>query len=223
MAYILAIETTTKNCSVALFDDAKQLALKELVSEGYSHAEQLTIFIDEVLSEVKISINNLNAIALSMGPGSYTGLRIGTSTAKGLCYSLGIPLIAISTLKAMALGISKKYDFPLYCPMIGARRMEVFAGMYDSENNEIREVNADVVDVNTYAEYLKNEVLFFGDGALKCADIISNDNANFIECYPSAKDIRILAFQKYSNNDFEDVAYFEPLYLKDFVVGKKKS
>jgi len=222
MAYILAIETTTKNCSVALFDDAKQLALKELVSEGYSHAEQLTIFIEEVLSEVKISINNLNAIALSMGPGSYTGLRIGTSTAKGLCYSLGIPLIAISTLKAMALGISKNYHFPLYCPMIDARRMEVFAGMYDSENNEIREVNADVVDVNTYAEYLKNEVLFFGDGALKCADIISNENANFIECYPSAKDIRTLAFQKYSNNDFEDVAYFEPFYLKDFVAGKKK-
>ncbi len=223
MAYILAIETTTKNCSVALFDDAKQLALKQLVSEGYSHAEQLTIFIEEVLSEVKISINNLNAIALSMGPGSYTGLRIGTSTAKGLCYSLDIPLIAISTLKAMALGISKNYDFPLYCPMIDARRMEVFSGMYDSENNEIREVDADVVDVNTYAEYLKNEVLFFGDGALKCADIISNENANFIECYPSAKDIRTLAFQKYSNNDFEDVAYFEPFYLKDFVVGKKKS
>ena len=222
MSLLLTIETTTKNCSVALFDDAKQLALKELVSEGYSHAEQLTIFIEEVLSEVKISINNLNAIALSMGPGSYTGLRIGTSTAKGLCYSLGIPLIAISTLKAMALGISKKYDFPLYCPMIGARRMEVFAGMYDSENNEIREVNADVVDVNTYAEYLKNEVLFFGDGALKCADIISNDNANFIECYPSAKDIRILAFQKYSNNDFEDVAYFEPYYLKDFVASIQK-
>ena len=223
MAYILAIETTTKNCSVALFDDAKQLALKELVSEGYSHAEQLTIFIEEVLSEVKISINNLNAIALSMGPGSYTGLRIGTSTAKGLCYSLGIPLISISTLKAMALGISKHYDFPLYCPMIDARRIEVFAGIYDSENNEIREVDADVVDVNTYAEYLKNEVLFFGNGALKCADIISNENANFIECYPSAKDIRTLAFQKYSNNDFEDVAYFEPFYLKDFVAGKKKS
>ena len=223
MAYILAIETTTKNCSVALFDDAKQLALKELVSQGYSHSEQLTIFIEEVLSEVKISINNLNAIALSMGPGSYTGLRIGTSTAKGLCYSLDIPLIAISTLKAMALGISKKYDFSFYCPMIDARRMEVFAAMYDSANNEIREVNADVVDVNTYAEYLKNEDLFFGDGALKCADIISNENANFIECYPSAKDIRTLAFQKYSNNDFEDVAYFEPFYLKDFVVGKKKS
>jgi len=111
----------------------------------------------------------------------------------------------------------------LYCPMIDARRMEVFAGMYDSENNEIREVNADVVDVNTYAEYLKNEVLFFGDGAIKCADIISNENANFIEYYPSAKDIRTLAFQKYSNNDFEDVAYFEPFYLKDFVAGKKKS
>lgn len=223
MAYILAIETTTKNCSVALFDDEKQLALKELVSEGYSHAELLTIFIEEVLSKVKVNINNLNAIALSMGPGSYTGLRIGTSTAKGLCYSLGIPLISISTLKAMSLGISKKYDFPLYCPMIDARRMEVFSAIYDSKNNEIREIDADVVDVNTYAEYLKNEVLFFGDGALKCADIISDENANFIKYYPTAKDIRTLAFQKYLNNDFEDVAYFEPFYLKDFVAGRKKS
>jgi len=101
--------------------------------------------------------------------------------------------------------------------------MEVFAGIYDSENNEIREINADVVDINTYAKYLKNEVLFFGDGALKCADIISNDNANFIKCYPTAKDILTLAFQKYSNNDFVDVAYFEPFYLKDFVAGKKKN
>ena len=158
-----------------------------------------------------------------MGPGSYTVLRIGTSTAKGLCYTLDIPLIAISTLKAMALGISKNHDSTLYCPMIDARRMEVFAGIYDSENNEIREVNADVVDVNTYAEYLKNDVLFFGDGALKCADIISHENANFIESYPSARDIRTLAFQKYTNNDFEDVAYFEPFYLKDFVAGKKRS
>ena len=107
--------------------------------------------------------------------------------------------------------------------MIDARRMEVFAGMYDSENNEIREVNADVVDVNTYAEYLKNDVLFFGDGALKCADIISHENANFIEYYPSARDIRTLAFQKYTNNDFEDVAYFEPFYLKDFYSTKTKN
>jgi tRNA threonylcarbamoyladenosine biosynthesis protein TsaB len=223
MAYILAIETTTKNCSVALFDDAKQLALKELVSEGYSHAEQLTIFIEEVLSEVKISINNLNAIALSMGPGSYTGLRIGTSTAKGLCYSLGIPLIAISTLKAMALGVSENQEYDFYCPMIDARRMEVFAAIFDDENNQVRDIMADVVDANIYKEYLDKKVLFFGDGALKCADIISNENANFIEYYPSAKDIRTLAFQKYSNNDFEDVAYFEPFYLKDFVAGKKKS
>ena len=223
MAYILAIETTTKNCSVALFDDAKQPALKELVSEGYSHAEQLTIFIEEVLSEVKISINNLNAIALSMGPGSYTGLRIGTSTAKGLCYSLGIPLIAISTLKAMALGVSENQEYDFYCPMIDARRMEVFAAIFDDENNQVRDIMADVVDGSTYKEYLNKKVLFFGDGAMKCQEMINHKNATYLEgIFPSAKDMGILLCQKFENKDFEDVAYFEPFYLKDFVAGKKK-
>ena len=223
MAIILTLDTSTKNCSVALFNGNKIIALKEQNSDGYTHAEQLTLFIEEVIKSANLLLKEIEAIAISKGPGSYTGLRIGTSTAKGLCYALDIPLISISTLKAMASLMAKNHVTDIYCPMIDARRMEVFAGMYDSENNEIREVDADVVDVNTYAEYLKNEVLFFGDGALKCTDIISNENANFIEYYPSAKDIRTLAFQKYSNNDFEDVAYFEPFYLKDFVAGKKKS
>ena len=133
MAFFLAIETTTKNCSVAIFDNEKLIALKEQFSDDYSHAEQLTLFITEVMQEAHLTLNNINAIVLSKGPGSYTGLRIGTSTAKGLCYSLSIPLISISTLKAMAFGMASAESFELFCPMIDARRMEVFSAVYDKE------------------------------------------------------------------------------------------
>ena len=223
MAIILAIETTTKNCSVALFDNGILLQIKEQNSADYSHAEQLTLFIKEVVRESNITLKEVNAIALSMGPGSYTGLRIGTSTAKGLCYTLDIPLISISTLKAMALGISEAQQFELLCPMIDAKRMEVFAAIYDKNNKEVREVRADIVDKETYAEYFNKSVLFFGDGAIKCKEIINNTNAKFIEdIYPSAKDLGALSYQKFVNKDIEDVAYFEPYYLKDFVAGEKK-
>ena len=190
MAIILAIETTTKNCSVALFDNGILLQLKERNSGDYSHAEQLTLFIKEVVRESNITLKEVDAIALSMGPGSYTGLRIGTSTAKGLCYALGIPLISISTLKAMAFGMSKAQQSELLCPMIDAKRMEVFAAIYDNNNKEVREVRADIVDKETYVEYLNKSILFFGDGAIKCKEIINNTNAKFIEdIYPSAKDL----------------------------------
>jgi len=223
MAIILAIETTTKNCSVALFDNGILLQIKEQNSADYSHAEQLTLFIKEVVRESNITLKEVNAIALSMGPGSYTGLRIGTSTAKGLCYALDIPLISISTLKAMALGISEVQQFELLCPMIDAKRMEVFAAIYDKNNKEVREVRADIVDKETYAEYFNKSVLFFGNGAIKCKEIINNTNAKFIEgIYPSAKDLGALSYQKFVNKNFEDIAYFEPYYLKDFVAGKKK-
>ena len=223
MAIILAIETTTKNCSVALFDNGILLQIKEQNSADYSHAEQLTLFIKEVVRESNITLKEVNAIALSMGPGSYTGLRIGTSTAKGLCYTLDIPLISISTLKAMALGISEAQQFELLCPMIDAKRMEVFAAIYDKNNKEVREVRADIVDKETYAEYFNKSVLFFGDGAIKCKEIINNTNAKFMEdIYPSAKDLGVLSYLKFVNKDFEDVAYFEPYYLKDFVAGEKK-
>jgi len=224
MAIILAIETTTKNCSVALFDNGILVQLKERNSGDYSHAEQLTLFIKEVLRESNITLKEVDAIALSMGPGSYTGLRIGTSTAKGLCYALGIPLISISTLKAMAFGMSKAQQSELLCPMIDAKRMEVFAAIYDKNNKEVREVRADIVDKETYAEYFNKSVFFFGDGAIKCKQIINNTNAKFMEgIYPSAKDLGALSYQKFVNKDIEDVAYFEPYYLKDFVAGKKKS
>ena len=223
MALILAIETTTRNCSVAIFENEKLLALKEHYSDDYSHAEQLTLFVEEVIKSANLTLKEIEVIAISKGPGSYTGLRIGTSTAKGFCYALDIPLISISTLKAMAFTMTKHQTVDIYCPMIDARRMEVFSGIYDVNNNEIRGVQADVVDEQTYANFLNNEVLFFGDGALKCKEIINHKNAKFLEgVYPSAKDLGKLAHTKFTNKDFEDVAYFEPYYLKYFVAGKKK-
>ena len=222
MTLILGIETATKNCSVALFKDGVLIAEKQHMADGYTHAEQLTLFIEEVVNSAAISLKDVDAVALSKGPGSYTGLRIGTSTAKGLCYALEIPLLAISTLKAMAFAMTESKKSAIYCPMIDARRMEVFSALFDKNNKEIRGVQADVVDEKTYAEFLENEVLFFGDGALKCKEIINHKNAKFIEgIFPSAKDIGILANTKFENKEFEDVAYFEPYYLKDFVAGKK--
>ena len=224
MTLILGIETATKNCSVALFKDGVVIAEKEYIFDGYSHAEQLTLFIQQVIDSAKITLKKIDAVALSMGPGSYTGLRIGTSTAKGLCYALDIPLIAISTLKAMSLAMAKNEKSATYCPMIDARRMEVFSALYDENNKQVRGVQADVVDENTYVEFLANEIIFFGDGSLKCHEIINHENAKFIKgINPSAKNLGILAKAKFENKDFEDVAYFEPYYLKDFVAGKKKA
>jgi tRNA threonylcarbamoyladenosine biosynthesis protein TsaB len=222
MALILGIETATKNCSVALFKDGILIAEKEHNGDGYTHAEQLTVFIEQVIESANITLKEIEAVALSKGPGSYTGLRIGTSTAKGLCYSLGIPLLAISTLKAMAFSMAENQNEILYCPMIDARRMEVFSAIFNKENKEIRGVQADVVDEQSYTDFLDNEIVFFGDGALKCQEIISHKNAKFIAgIYPSAKNLGILANAKFENKEFEDVAYFEPYYLKDFVAGRK--
>jgi tRNA threonylcarbamoyladenosine biosynthesis protein TsaB len=222
MPFLLAIESATKNCSVAIFENEKLLHFKEINSDEYLHAEKLTLFIEEVLTKVSFTLKKIDGIILSKGPGSYTGLRIGTSIAKGLCYSLEIPLISISSLKSMALAISNKKDYKFYCPMIDARRMEVFASIYDESNNEVREIRADVVDEFTYSEYLEDKVLFLGNGALKCRSIIKSNNASFIEIFPSAKDFGVLGFEKFVKKDFEDLAYYEPYYLKDFVPGVKK-
>ena len=223
MKILLFIETSTKNCSVALFDNGNLLQLKENNSEKYMHAEKLTIFIEDVIKKTKISFKEISGVILSKGPGSYTGLRIGTSTAKGLCYSLDIPLISVSTLRAMAFSMSSKHNFKFYCPMIDARRMEVFSSIYDQKNNQVREIRADIVDQYTYSQFLKTKVLFFGDGALKCKSIINSSNAYFLDgIFPSAKNIGLLGFDKFLNNDFEDVAYFEPYYLKDFVASIQK-
>ena len=224
MPIILTIETSTKNCSVALFNGDTKLALKEKNSENYSHAEQLTVFIEDVVRCAKISLKDVDVIALGKGPGSYTGLRIGTSVAKGLCYALDIPLISVYSLQAMAFSMSKNEVSDVYCPMIDARRMEVFSALYDSRNNEIRGIQADVVDKETYSSFLNRNVLFFGDGALKCKEIILHNNARFIDgVFPSALDLGSLAYKKFMNQDYEDVAYFEPFYLKDFVAGNRTS
>ena len=222
MALILCIESATRNCSVALFKNGILVRKREEVSIQYSHSEQLNTFIITVLVAAKIKMQQLDAISISKGPGSYTGLRIGVSTAKGLCYALEKPLIAIPTLQSMAFTMAEKENADLFCPMIDARRMEVYSGFYDAQNKEIRKVQADVVDASSYANLLENKVLFFGDGALKCEAIINNKNARFIKgIFPSATDMGVLSLNKFQNNDFEDVAYFEPFYLKDFVVGKK--
>ena len=222
MALILLIETATKSCSVSLASDDKIIATKQEVNEQYSHAEKLTIFIVELFENKDFTIQDLDAVAVSKGPGSYTGLRIGVSTAKGLCYALEIPLISVSTLKAMAFGMAKKEDSDLYCPMIDARRMEVYNAFFDEMNNEVRGVQADIINKDSYKKKLENKVLFFGDGAFKCKKIIKHKNARFIDgIFSSSENMSSLSFQKFKKKEFEDIAYFEPLYLKDFVAGKK--
>lgn len=222
MALILLIETATKSCSVALALNDTIIASKQEVNENYSHAEKLNTFILHLFQDQNLNLQDIDAIAVSKGPGSYTGLRIGVSAAKGLCYALDKPLISISTLRAMAYGIAQKEIADLYCPMIDARRMEVYNAFYDRSNNEIRAVNAVIINEDSYKKELDSKVLFFGDGAEKCKQIIKHSNAKFIDAiYPSSKDMIALAMQKFSNKEFEDIAYFEPYYLKDFVAGKK--
>ena len=179
MALILLIETATKSCSVSLSSENKIIACKEEVNKQYSHAEKLTIFITELFKTQDFSIKDLDAIAVSKGPGSYTGLRIGVSTAKGLCYALDIPLISVSTLKAMAFRMAQKEASDLYCPMIDARRMEVYNAFYNNTNKEIRGIQADIIEAHSYQKALDKKVLFFGDGAQKCKQIIQHSNANF--------------------------------------------
>ncbi len=228
MAIILNLETATTVCSVSLAKDGELLFLKEQ-NGNYSHAENLTLFIQDVLSQAQISISNIDAIAVSKGPGSYTGLRIGVSTAKGLCYSLNKPLIAVDTLKYLALSVSEKQknktSKTLFCPMLDARRMEVYCALYDIENNEIQKTSAEIIDENSFSNLLKeNTIYFFGDGAEKCKSALSqNTNAIFLDTiFPSAKNMIQLSEQAFLKNTFEDIAYFEPFYLKNFIAGKKK-
>ena len=220
MALILNLETATKNCSVSISKDGETIALKEINTGGYSHAELLHPFIDDVLKESNYKLSDLDAVAVSKGPGSYTGLRIGVSSAKGICFGNEIPLISIPTLESMAMSqIGKNYTL---VSMLDARRMEVYACIYNSEVKEIRKTEAEIIDGNSYSEYLeKGKVLFFGDGADKCKDIIKHENAEFVDdIFPSAKQMSKIAENKFNENSFEDTAYFEPFYLKDFIATK---
>ena len=223
MALILNIETATKNCSVSLSEKGVVLAIKELNDGSYSHSENLHVFIDEVIKLAKKSLSDVDAIAASKGPGSYTGLRIGVSATKGLCFSLDKPLISISTLTSLANSISIDKDACII-PLLDARRMEVYSAIFDNDYNQIREIKAEVIDSTSFLAFLnKGKVYFLGDGAEKCKDVIKHENAIFLDGYfPSAKQMAKLSYAKYKKNDIEDVAYFEPFYLKDFLITKSK-
>lgn len=223
---ILLIESSTAVCSVALVSSGKILAVRE-ISEANIHAEKLTVFCEEVMKEAGISFSNLDAVAVSKGPGSYTGLRIGVSAAKGICYALNKPLIAIGTLEAMAAGMkSEAQSGDLLCPMIDARRMEVYCAIYDQNGNEKQAVAPLVLDENSFADLLAAERIWFsGDGMPKSKELLSRfPNALFTESgMPSAKHLAALAEKKFAASEFEDLAYFEPFYLKTFHPGPQRS
>ena len=228
MKYLLCVDTSSKNCSVAIVSFNEKEQQKNIVdfvdnlSEEYSHSEKLTFIVEEILLKNKLELNMIKAVCLSSGPGSYTGLRIGSSVAKGICYSLNIPLISVSTLFSMSVGVFDKNKDYMYCPMIDARRMEVYTALYDNNLRTIKEPHSSIVDYNFLSSFLKdNKICFFGDGSKKIKEIINNSNAIFLEdMYPSAKNMCDLAVLKYNNRDFEDTAYYEPFYLKDFYFGK---
>jgi len=225
MAKILQLETATSVCSVALSIDGITTFSKEEIGQNL-HASKLTLFIDEVIKSAGLAYGDLDAIAISKGPGSYTGLRIGVSTAKGLCYALNKPLIAIETLKMMAAGFAEQNtDYEgLICPMIDARRMEVYTTIFDNKLNVLEETSAKIIDENSFENFLsKQTVTFIGDGALKCADTLNTETALFSEQnFNSAVNMSGLAFKEFNLGNFEDVAYFEPFYLKDFVLTQPK-
>ena len=222
MAYILNIETATKNCSIALAKDGKTVLCKEMAELGYSHAEKLHVFIEECLQEFQLNFSDLSAIAVSQGPGSYTGLRIGVTAAKGLCFALDIPLISVDTLQVLASQLS--ISDGVIVPMIDARRMEVYSAIFNSKNEKIREVQAQIIDENSFVES-QETIHFVGDCSEKTKTVLNAPNFVFHEdiIYPSAKEMSALSFQKWVANDFEDVAYFEPYYLKDFLIQSKAS
>ena len=221
MAYLLNIETATKNCSVSLAKDGSTLICKEIAEEGFSHAERLHVFIEEIIREAGITFQDLNAIAVSQGPGSYTGLRIGVSAAKGLCYALDIPLIAIDTFQTLARQV--KQTDGCIVPMIDARRMEVYSAIFDVNYEQKRAIQAEVITENSFADS-KETLYFIGDCNEKCKTVLSAPNFVFLEGiqYPSAKEMSALSFEKYQKSDTVDVAYFEPFYLKDFMITTKK-
>lgn len=220
---ILHIETSSKNCSVAISDGEKILCLCEEVSENYKQSESLHTYVEWALEGAKLTLKDIEAVSLGKGPGSYTGLRIGASSAKGFCYGLQIPLIATNSLETMIEPfLNKEYDFII--PVIDARRMEVYSAVFDGVSGEmISATEAKILDENSYQEYKDKKILFVGDGAKKAKEILQLENAEYNETvYPSSKYLIKKAVEKYNRQEFEDVAYFEPFYLKDFQGVKKK-
>lgn len=225
MATILQLETATQVCSAAISKNGETIALKEQMASNI-HAGSLTLFIKEVMDQAGLQFSDLDAVAVSKGPGSYTGLRIGVSTAKGLCFAMDKPLIAVDTLQMMASGFLAQQEHynGLTCAMIDARRMEVFTAVFDGDLNYTRLTEAKIVDEHSFAEELAaGKVTFIGDGALKCAAVIQHPNALFLDQnFNSAANMSKLAYEVYGKSQFEDIAYFEPFYLKDFVLTTPK-
>ncbi|MCG2461423.1 tRNA (adenosine(37)-N6)-threonylcarbamoyltransferase complex dimerization subunit type 1 TsaB [Flavobacteriaceae bacterium F89] len=223
MASILNLETSTTNCSVSVARAGNLLFLKEHNSANYSHAEELHNFIKEVLDATSLTFPDLDAVAVSKGPGSYTGLRIGVSAAKGLCFSLDLPLISVPTLENMAHQ-KKTDDFDFVIPVLDARRMEVYSAVFDKNFDRLRETRAEIITENSFREYAdKGKVLVLGSGALKCRETLSYPNFEFdTEIVPSAREMSRLSHLKYIRQDVEDMAYFEPYYLKDFILQGKR-
>lgn len=233
MALILNIETSTEVCSVSLAKNGQTLFQKES-SKGLNHSELLTVFIQDIFKENNIELSSVDAVAVSKGPGSYTGLRIGVSVAKGLCYGLDKPLIGIGSLEGMGIYAAnntnefysaENTDNLLFCPMIDARRMEVYTALFNFKGEEILPVSAEIIDENSFSKYFTdNKILFFGNGAEKCKEEITHKNALFEgpSC-TSARFMQNLSEIKYNKEEFEDLAYFEPFYLKDFVATIPKN
>ncbi|MDL5513864.1 tRNA (adenosine(37)-N6)-threonylcarbamoyltransferase complex dimerization subunit type 1 TsaB [Arenibacter sp. M-2] len=223
MAMILNLETATTNCSVGIAKNGEIISMREDNSPNYSHSEQLHIFIEEALKGASLTFKDISAIAVSKGPGSYTGLRIGVSAAKGLCFSLDLPLISVSTLESLAKqGYAKGYDFII--PLLDARRMEVYSAVFNAEGSNIRETRAEIINEDSFLEYAQNgSVLLIGDGAEKCRELLDHPNFSYHSAWPTVSGMGELSYKKFKANDFENVAYFEPYYLKDFMLPTKKS
>lgn len=221
MSYILNIETATKNCSVAIAKEGKTIICLEIAEAGYSHAEKLHVFIEQALKESGISFQDLSAVAVSQGPGSYTGLRIGVSAAKGLCYALDIPLIAVDTLKSLASQADVTNGFIV--PMLDARRMEVYSAIFSSDLNSERKTQAEIITEDSFST-IQEPIYFVGDCAQKCKAVLNKSNFTFLEdiVFPSAKEMSVLSYEQYKNKATVDVAYFEPFYLKDFMITTSK-
>ncbi|MCY0969013.1 tRNA (adenosine(37)-N6)-threonylcarbamoyltransferase complex dimerization subunit type 1 TsaB [Chryseobacterium wangxinyae] len=220
---ILYLETSSKNCSVAISDDEKLLCVCEEVSENYKQSESLHSFVEWALEGAELSMKDIEAISLGKGPGSYTGLRIGAASAKGFCYGLKIPLIAVNSLESMIEPfLNQNYDFVI--PLVDARRMEVYTAVYDGNSgSEITSIEAKILDETSFQEFKDKKVMFVGDGAKKAKEIFQLPNAGFNEdIYPSAQYLVKKTLEKIDKKDFEDIAYFEPFYLKEFHGVKKK-
>lgn len=228
MARLILIETATALCSTAIADDDRIISYRES-SENRAHASLTAVFIDEMLKETGLGIKDCDGVCVSMGPGSYTGLRVGVSTAKGLCFGAGLPLLAVGTLDILARQAVEDNLLPEGCryiiPMIDARRMEVYSAVFDTQCRQLTETAPEVITAESFrSQREEGPVLFIGDGAGKCSDVLASEGSRFVQCCPKASSMLVPAMEEYKEKRFKDVAYFEPFYLKEFVatVSKKK-